>query len=231
MNLAPDETVAATGTRSSAIGLRREQASRQFVRVERYSRFVTRMKVLMPATAAGLLLLVAVWPRIQAALERVTIAIPRIDTSAAHDLKMVNMRYTGFDKRNRPYTVTADTARQRPGKDDTVELDGPKADMTTENGTWIALQSYTGLYQPQHQLLDLFGDVEIFQDKGNEFRADSMRVDMGKSTAESNDPVEGHGPFGSIRAEGFRMDDRGGVIYFLGRSHLTLRNDQLADHQ
>jgi len=227
MSVAPGDPATASGARAASLGLRRNRDPHQFVRVARYSRFVTRMKLLMPSLAVGLLLLVAVWPRIQAAMEHVRIPIPRLDTSAARDLKMVNMRYAGFDRHNRPYSVTADVARQRPGKDDTVELDSPKADMTTENGTWIAVQSYTGLYQPQHQLLDLFGDVEVFQDKGNEFHSDSMHVDMAKSTAESSDPVEGHGPFGTIEAQGFRMEDRGAVIYFLGKSHVTLRDDQL----
>jgi len=231
MTVAPEDTGTTVAGGRAAIGLRREQHPRQFVRVARYSRFVTRMKLLMPAMAVGLLLLVAVWPRIQAALDHVTIAIPHLDTSAAHDLKMVNMRYAGFDRHNRPYTITADVARQRPGTDETVELDAPKADMTTENGTWLAVQSFTGLYQPQHQMLDLFGNVEIFQDKGNEFHSDSMHVDMGHSTAESGDPVEGSGPFGTITAaKGFRMEDRGAVIYFLGKSHLTLRDDQLEAH-
>ena len=228
MTIAPDERDVPQGAvRTPSLGLRRERDPRQFVRVKRYSRFVTRMKLLMPTMAVGLLLLVAVWPRIQAAMEHVSVSIPRLDTSAARDLKMVDMRYSGFDRHNRPYTVTADVARQRPGKDDTVELDAPRADMTTENGTWIAINSYTGLYQPQHQLLDLFGKVDIFQDRGNEFHSDSMHVDMGKSTAESSDPVEGHGPFGSIAAQGFRLEDRGAVIYFLGKSHVTLRDDQL----
>jgi lipopolysaccharide export system protein LptC len=226
MSLAPEEAgnVAVAERRSGLVWRRNRRGA---VGIEQYSRFVTRMKLLMPTVAVGLLLMVAVWPRIQTAMERVAVQLPHIDTSAARDLKMVNMRYAGFDKHNRPYTITADVARQHPGKDDMVELEGPKADMTTDNGTWIAVNSYTGLYEPQRQLLDLFGDVEIFQDKGNEFHSDSMHVDMGKSTAESSDPVEGHGPFGSIQAQGFRMDDRGNVIYFIGKSRLILNSDQV----
>jgi len=196
-------------------------------RVERYSRFVSRMKLLMPASALALLLLVAVWPRIQAAVERVRLPFPRLDIREARDLRMVNMRYAGVDRHDRPFTITAETARQRPGKDDVVELDGPKADMTTESGTWLAVNSYTGLYQPQSQLLDMFGEVDLFQDKGNEFHTDSAHIDMGKGTAEGSDPVEGHGPFGTIKAEGFRIENRGTVMVFLGKSHLVLAPQQL----
>jgi lipopolysaccharide export system protein LptC len=225
VTLVPEQSSASAGQGSLR---RRAYDPGQLLKVERYSRFVTRMKLLMPTTAFGLLLLVAVWPRIQSAVERVALPLPHIDTSAARDLKMVDMHYAGFDKHNRPFTITAEVARQRPGKDDTVDLEGPKADMTTENGTWIAVDSYAGLYQPNAQLLDMFGNVEMFQDKGNEFHSDSMHVDMGKGTAETSDPVDGHGPFGTIQAEGFRMEDRGDTIYFLGKSHLTLSASQIA---
>ena len=80
----------------------------------------------------------------------------------------------------------------------------------------------TGIYQPGAQQLDLFGNVELFQDKGNSFRTDTAHVDMSKGTAESNDAVEGNGPFGNVHAEGFRIDERGDVIQFLGKSSVLL---------
>jgi lipopolysaccharide export system protein LptC len=229
MSLAPEETrtVTVADERVPRFPLRRSRHNGRKIHIERYSRFVTRMKLLMPAMALGLLLLVAVWPRIQSTLQRVAVPLPHIDTSAARDVKMVNMHYAGFDRHNRPYTITADVARQRPGKDDMVELEGPKSDMTADSGTWIAIDAYTGLYQPQRQMLDMFGNVEIFQDKGNEFHADSMHVDIAKGTAESSDAVEAQGPFGVVEAQGFRMEDHGKVIYFIGKSHLTLNADQI----
>jgi lipopolysaccharide export system protein LptC len=231
MSLAPQETRTVAGGRAPRVLLRASRHERHKIHIERYSRFVTRMKLLMPAMALGLLLLVAVWPRIQSTLLRVAVPLPHIDTSAARDLKMVNMRYAGFDKHNRPFTITADVARQHPGKDDMVELEGPKSDMTTENGTWIAIDAYTGLYQPQRELLDMFGNVEVFQDKGNEFHSDSMHVDIAKGAAESSDAVEGQGPFGVVEAQGFRMEDHGKTIYFIGKSHLTLNSDQIKARQ
>jgi lipopolysaccharide export system protein LptC len=189
--------------------------------IHRYSRFVAVMKLALPAAAVALLLLVAVWPRIQSAIERLH-KLPRIDLSQARDLRMVNLHYSGRDRHDRPFTVIADAARQRPEVDDLVELEGPKADMTTDNDTWLALTAYSGLYRPQSQLLDLFGDVELFQDKGNEFKTDSAHIDMANGSAEGNDPIEGHGGFGTIEAEGFRIKDRGDIITFTGKARLVL---------
>jgi lipopolysaccharide export system protein LptC len=193
--------------------------------IHRYSRFVAWMKLALPTAAVALVLLVAVWPRIQSAVEKIS-KLPRIDLSEARDLRMVNLHYAGIDKHDRPFTVTADAARQRTEADDLVELEGPKADMTTESDTWVALTAYTGLYRPQSQLLDLFGDVEVFQDKGNEFTTDSAHIDMAKGTAQGDDPVEGHGPFGNIKSEGFRIENQGDVIIFTGKAQLLLQQHE-----
>ena len=189
--------------------------------IYRYSRFVAWMKLALPAAAAALVMLLVVWPRIQSAVEKIKL-LPHIDLSEARDLRMVNLHYAGVDKHDRPFTVTAESARQRPEVDDLVELEGPKADMTTESDSWIALNAYAGLYRPQSQLLDLFGNVDVFQDKGNEFVTDSAHIDMAKGTAEGSDPVEGHGPFGTIRAEGFRIENQGEVVIFTGKTELLL---------
>jgi len=199
---------------------RRRRAVRS---IHRYSRFVTWMRRMLPAIAIALLLLIAAWPRLQTAMERLQARLPRLDVSQAGDLRMVNLRYTGYDTHGQPVTVTAESARQRPGgKDDVVELQAPKADLTTQSGTWIAVTAETGMYQPSAQQLDLFGKVELFQDKGNTFRTDSAHVDIANGTAEGNDPIEGNGPFGDIRAEGFRIEERGDVVHFFGRSSVDI---------
>lgn len=195
-----------------------------------YSRFVSWMKVALPASAVALLLLIAVWPRIQQAVQHLQ-KLPQIDLSQARDLRMLNLRYSGVDRHDRPFTVTADAARQRPEVDDLVELETPKADLTTQSGTWLALTAYSGIYQPQAQLLDLFGNVELFQDKGNQFRTDSAHIDMSKGSADGQDPIEGHGPFGTIEAEGFHVEDQGEVIVFTGKAKLLLEPHEIKDPQ
>jgi lipopolysaccharide export system protein LptC len=187
-----------------------------------YSRFVGLAKRIFPGVAAVLLVLVAIWPQLQKELEQVRFVLPRLDPQEAQDLRMVSARYTGLDRQNRPFVITADVARQNRNADDLVSLEGPKGDLTTLNGSWFELSAYTGLYQPQAQLLDLFGNVQLFQDKGNEFRTDSAHIDMTNGTAEGNEPIEGQGPFGHVSGEGFRIRDRGDIIIFTGKSHLEL---------
>jgi lipopolysaccharide export system protein LptC len=187
-----------------------------------YTRFVALMKLLLPAVAVGLLLLVAVWPRLQESLDRLRVTFNRIDLGEAGDLRMVNAHYSGIDKLHRPYVVTADVARQTPNHSDLVALEGPKADMTLTNGAWLAVTSDTGVYLTQGQQLDMFGAVKLFHDRGYEMTTDTAHVDMPQGTAEGKDPVQGQGVFGDIVSEGFLLTDHGDNITFTGKAKLHL---------
>ena len=147
----------------------------------------------------------------------------RLDISAARDLNMVAARFTGVDRQDRPFVVTAEIARQKPKLDDLVSLDRPKGDLTTASGGWLELSGDTGFYQPQPQLLDLFGNVALFQDKGNEFHTASAHVDMNAGSAEGDEAITGHGPFGSVTGQGFRIVDRGDTIIFKGHATLDIQ--------
>jgi lipopolysaccharide export system protein LptC len=196
-----------------------------------YSRFVSWMKLVLPAVAIGLLLLVVAWPRIQAGLDRLKLTFARLDLSEARDLRMVNARFSGLDKRHRPFVLTADVARQMPDRNDLMALEGPKGDLTLQSGAWLAVTSFTGVYLTQGQLLDLFGDVKLFHDRGYELTTDTAHVDMAAGTAEGHDPVQGQGVFGDITSEGFRLLDHGQTIIFTGKAKLHTVPRQSASPQ
>lgn len=187
-----------------------------------YSRFVARAKQVLPLIAFGLLVLVAVWPRLDITFDRFSL-IPKLDPRLAHDLRMLNARYTGVDRENRPFVLTADAVEQFSNDvDDLVGLEGPKADMTTSTGGWFEASAYTGTYQPQSKTLDMFGNVALFADRGDEFHTDSARIDLVRSTAQGDEHVTGQGPFGHVDAAGFRVLDRGATIIFTGHTDLYL---------
>ncbi len=187
-----------------------------------YSRFVNLMKFILPAVAAGLLLLIVAWPRLQAGFDRLRLSFTRLDLSEARDLRMVNARFAGVDKLHRPYVLTADVARQMPDRNDLMALEGPKGDITLQSGAWLALTAFTGVYLSQGQLLDLFGDVKMFHDRGYELTTDTAHVDMAAGTAEGNDAVQGQGVFGDVTSQGFRLLDHGQTIIFTGKAKLHL---------
>ena len=190
---------------------------------DRYSRRVTLLKHLLPVIGVALLALVAIWPRLVPLLESVRFGFPVIDLREAHELRMLNPRYAGVDRENRPYVVTSAIGRQASNRDDLMSLERPRAEMTMHNGALVVVTAATAMYQSQAQLLDLFGDVNLVHENGTRFVTNAAHVDVAADSAVGNDPVTGHGPSGDITAQGFRVLDRGNTIIFTGKSNLLLK--------
>jgi len=203
-----------TGERVRPRPLRKGSAS--------YSRFVFLMKVVLPTVAVVLVGLIVVWPQLKVDETQFKIGFARLKSTEAGDPSLVNARFVGSDRDNRPYSVTADLAKHVLDKTAKVELEMPKADITTDDGSWLALTANTGFFDREAKTLDLDGDVNMFHDSGFEFMTDSAHIDLGDGIAEGHDPVRGQGPFGTLRAEGFRMEDRGNRIVFTGKSRMVI---------
>jgi lipopolysaccharide export system protein LptC len=211
--------------RESAPPGRRPRAAGQPPRLsfrDRYSIFVGFMKVLLPAMAAGLILLVVAWPQFSVDEGQFRLSMSKLAPEQADSLTMLNAHFEGVDEKDQPYTITADMATQSENDKDLVTMELPKADITLEDGTWLALTARSGEYRKESEMLDLAGSVSLFHDQGFELQTDAARIDLNAGTAEGVHPVEGQGSIGSIQAEGFRVLDRGARILFTGKSHLVV---------
>ena len=206
------------------LGARRRKSQERSQTV-RYSRFVGWAKLVLPSTAGLLIVALAAWPYLTASLERLKAIFPKPDIAQLRDQKMINPRYSGVDKEKRPFTVSADAARQNAdtGADNNlVAMDGPKADILTKEGAWVVVTGDTGIYQAETHFLDLFGHVTLFHDKGYEFKTTTARVDLDSGTAEGHEPIAGEGPSGTVSGEGFRVLQKGDIVIFTGKNHLVL---------
>ena len=214
---------AAPPLRSQAAVGSRTLTRRAGATADRYSRRVLFLKRMLPAVGLTLLLLVAVWPRLHPLLQQVRFGFPAIDLREARELRMVNPRYAGLDRYNRPYVITAEAGRQVPDRNDVMALEQPKAVMTVHGGASVVVTAATGIYQSQAQLLDLFDDVTLVHENGTRFVTRRAHLNLSDNTAEGHDPVEGHGPTGDISGEGFQVLSKGDTIIFTGRSDLLLK--------
>src|SRR5262249_27388458 len=159
-------------------------------------------------------------------LESVRLSFPMIDLREARDLRMLNPRYAGIDRFNRPYVITAAIGRQVPNREDLMSLERPRGEMTLHNGALVVVTAATAIYQSQVQLLDLFGDVNLVHDNGTRFVTKTAHVAVSADTAEGHDPVSGRGLSGDIDAQGFRILDKGDTIIFSGESTLLLKGSK-----
>lgn len=187
----------------------------------RRSRFVGMMKWALPISAVAMLALVAIWPGGMP-------TTPPMELSFANggklslDPGMVKARYVGVDDKSRPFVVTAERARPAAGDDEIILLERPEADITLNDGTWLALSATAGSYHRIHRTLDLEGPVSLFSDNGFEFTAETAHVDFAAGTVESERPVHGQGPLGLLDADRFHASDRGRRLFFTGSVRMTL---------
>lgn len=190
-----------------------------------YSRFVTAMKLVLPALAVGIVLLVLVWPQIGPGESGFRVGLSELSPESADQLTMVNPRFQGRDSQDRPFSIVAQEATQPADDGRRITLDGPKADITLDNGAWVALTADSGVYHRDDQTLELSGNVSLFHDRGFELRTARTHIDLQTGNARSNAPVQGQGPAGTLSAQGFRFTDGGRTIVFTGRSRLTVFGD------
>ncbi|OSQ50121.1 LPS export ABC transporter periplasmic protein LptC [Thalassospira alkalitolerans] len=208
-------------------------SGRRNVRINPFRRsIVTMLKLILPLIAAALMALVVLWPQI----EQVQESGFRLGFSATPDdlmenVAMSNPRFFGVDSNRQPFTVTAMEAVEEPENDERpahMHLDTPQADITLEDGTWIALTADEGFYTETDGLLDLVGTVNLYHDQGFEIHTQQAEIEMDLGNAKGHEPVDGQGPFGTIKSDtGFELEDKGAVIRFLGNARLVIFDSAL----
>jgi lipopolysaccharide export system protein LptC len=189
-----------------------------------YSWFVGMAKIVLPAIAAGLTVLVLVWPQLHAVEERFRLRAVAVTLDDLENLRMVNPRYAGHDSQAQPYAISADQATQVAGSSDITDLVKPKADITLKTGTWIAISAENGRFHRQSQRLSLSGQVNLFHDQGYELTTTEAEVDLNGGTAQGDRSVIGQGPDTELAGEGFRVFDKGGRIVLTGRSRIVIHS-------
>ncbi len=192
------------------------------------SRFISAMKIILPVIAVLLLATVTVWPHFRT-LDTFRIELAAVGPAGGGKPQVLNARLLGVDEQSRPFQITAElgSSIEGAGGEQMYKLDQPKADITLEDGTWIALTADNGLYERTNQTLFLSGRVNLFHDSGYEFTTETATVDVDARAAEGYEHVEGHGPHGFLESEGFRIRDEGQTIIFTGRSKMTVTGTDL----
>ena len=195
----------------------------------RYSAFVHVLKLVLPALAVALVLLVVVWPQFDLGDSGFRVGVSKLQPESAENLSMLNARFQGLDERGRPFTITADVATQETAESDVVYLDLPKGDLTLEDESWLAVTARKGVYDRVGEFLTLQGGVNIFHDQGYHLETEEARVDLEAGRAVSDKPTHAQGPFGTVDSQGIELTDDGKRIFFTGKSRLVIYPDQESD--
>lgn len=187
-----------------------------------YSRYVYFMKFALPMAALILIAMVVIWPQIKASNVGFNIGFARLKIGAPENPSMVNARFVGSDKRDQPFSITADLAKNLMLGKSAIELEMPKADIGMKDGSWIVLTANSGIYDQKGKMLNLRGAVNMFHDSGYEFKTQAAQVDLETGVAQGSHAIAGQGPFGRLEAEGFRIENKGQRMIFTGKAKLVI---------
>lgn len=191
---------------------------------DRYSYFVGLMRLTLPMAAVLLVAMIALWPMLDFEAGKFrTGFLSSLKLRDVENLTLVKPQYYGRDTKNRPYSITAELARQDNPESELISLSVPTAEITLADGTWVALTAKTGQLFRKAKSLMLKGEVSVFHDAGYSLRTKSVKIDLAGGNAVGRERVVGYGPLGKLEAQGFRIVDKGRRVFFTGRTHLLIR--------
>ncbi len=173
---------------------------RQLLAIPRYLRVIGFSKLLIGLIVVALITVVIAMPlanREETGMRIILNQLPVVaDTNDKP--KMESPRYEGVDSKNRPYIVTAKEAIQEDIT--TIRLIDLKANITLEDGKWVALEANQGVLQITNQKLLLQGKVHCYSSEGNQFLTEEILVNLGSGDAWGPKAVQAQSPMGAIAA-------------------------------
>jgi lipopolysaccharide export system protein LptC len=187
-----------------------------------YSRTIRWMKLALPLAALAIAAVAFTWDNRGSMMMRE--ASKEIKGTIGKN-ELINPRFENTDENNRPYTLTAQRAVQDNKDGKVVILEKPKADMTLDNGHWVAIESTEGAFQQEQRKLLLRGSVRLFHDGGYQLETPELHIDIQKSTAMSDKDVYGQGPEGTLTAKGLEGSNETGLLVFKGPAKLVLNTE------
>jgi LPS export ABC transporter protein LptC len=133
------------------------------------------------------------------------------------EITVTDSRFTGFDKRDQPFSISARNAVQDENDASKVRLQSVDAEVRHKSGQQIAIKSNEAVYDSNSKTIDLQGDVRISSTGGFDARMAEARVDIDRHRLRSEVPVKVVHPRGVIQANGMEIEDDGARILFFNR--------------
>lgn len=199
---------------------RSERGEEAFLRAERHSRRVRRLKFVLPA-AAAILAVVFVGYSFLASGSRSGLDI--IKTSIENGaVVMANPELNGFTGDNLPYSLTADRARQPLGDSDIIELEGIHANVPVDADKFADITAASGTYNRGENKIDIDSELILKISSGITARLQSAKVDIDSNSLTTSKPVKVELDGTEIAADSFAATEGGKVFVFKERVRVTI---------
>ena len=192
-----------------------------------HTKKVSYAKLILPCIAAGLAGLLVIIPNLKQDLSEFSIDIT---TPRAGELEKLHIEKTVFyitDKSNNVHNFTADNMDETEPGSKLVKITNPEGTMPVNETAWVNIKSQTGFYNQELNTLELNNNVELFYSEGMNIEAPDITFDFKQSKGYSNKPIKGRGFIGDIDAQGFEFYSQTGILVFLGKTKIKIREESL----
>lgn len=213
------------------------------VSVFTYTNHIVFLRIFLPLVAVIALAVVIIWPlysgwmlRQQTAnsttrlrAEEIAMTLPKAGAPA--QLQVTKPEFSGVDREQRPFKITADKIIQEVTIDNptggAIALDQPKAIMVldAQNTVQATLQAMKGLYDQQKQTLILTEQVRLTHTDGYVLDMQDLFVDLATGSSKTSYPVQGNGPLGSLSGQSLEVRQHGQHLILHGPSKVILKGN------
>lgn len=155
------------------------------------------------------------WPS-----ERQEQTVSSVGEKAREKLNLViKPHIKSVNKKGAPYEIKAESA-QRQDTNDTTLMTMPTGQMQLSSGAEVNITSETGTLSSDAKTMALEGQVIVQTDDGYQLKTRYANLNVEDKTAETDAPVKGQSPQGTVQAQGIKIDDQGTVL-FKGKTHMV----------
>lgn len=186
----------------------------------RYSTLVAKLKYIIGVVAVLLMAALIFWPLLYNVDQPMKLTFSAVESKVAEPSRMINPRFHGMDKHNRPFNIRADEASQR--DESVITVTNVNGEISISQERYVMLKAGSGEITMDGKNLVLMGEVNVFSSDGNEIKTDEVHADLASGIAWGRKPVFAQGPMGTLEATGFHLDGYEEVLHFDGRVNMKI---------
>ena len=179
------------------------------------------LKYALPSIALASLLVMVGWTQVQQWISPKKPTLAQTTTLSRKNNTATRPEYKNTDEKNQLYTITADHGVESSAE--IIDLTHPQMMMNLKSGEVVTLSSSSGKLDKTTNKMHLVGNVTLTHSQGYALETAQAWIDCNQGSAYGDNPIWGNGPAGTINAKGFRLEERGTKVSFIGRAQLLLK--------
>lgn len=206
-----------------------EERARAIASAERHSRLVAILRKTLPVLAVLVLASYFVTSRLGVSISvgDLTASISGIEVSNGN-LRMVNPKLRGADKKNGNYVIGADYADQDMKDPKTIKLHAIRAELSSQDGDWSRMSAVQGIFDSKTERLVMQDKITIATSSGITGELKRASLDTKTQTLRSHQPVSFVLTGGNVRANALTFNSAASTLTFRGKVfvHINKRDSQ-----